>query len=365
MRVIHVIATCTSGGIESLVQSMATDMVQRGNEVAVVYLASSAALGQNTVFERQYLATLAQHGVPAYELGYRVWRNPLLGGIRLGSALRAFRPDVVHFHVPRAMTFYPLTGYRACVVYTHHSGRFAFHPGFFRLFDMFVDQYVAVSEAGKALVESATNRKVSMIYNGIADNRVSFAGPRTIDSRARMISVGNLLAVKGYEMLIEVAACVAAGSEGRSDRPEFTIVGQGPMRVQLEQRIRDRALNDVVHLLGARSDIDALLAQAHIYLLTSTSEAFGMSLVEAGRSGLPIVATDVGGVGELMQNGDNGFLVPSKDVPLMVERVRLLLGDAALLAHMSTRAHACSLRFRIAQTVTDYLMLYDAMLDEN
>lgn len=363
MRVIHVIASCTSGGIESLVLGMATDMVQRGHEVAIAYLAGSAALGYSTAFEAQYLKTMARHGIPAYELGHRVWRNPLLGGFRLGRVLRTFRPEIVHLHVARAATFYPLTAYRAHVVYTHHSDRFAFHAGFFRMFDMFVDEYVAVSEAGKAVLESVTNRRVNRIYNGIADDRVSFAGTRRIHGRARLISVGNLEPRKDYGMLLEVAACLAAEREGSGDPPDVMIVGQGYLRPELEERIHDCALGDVVHLLGARRDVDALLARAHVYLLTSISEGFPMSLIEAGRSGLPTVATDVGGVSEIIRDGDNGFVVPSNDVTAMVARLRLLLGDAELLARMSAQAHSRSLQFRISQTVTDHLVLYGAMLN--
>jgi glycosyltransferase involved in cell wall biosynthesis len=104
-----------------------------------------------------------------------------------------------------------------------------------------------------------------------------------------------------------------AGLAARWPKLELHIVGDGPERAALETLAKQLGLADMVKFLGFRSDVDALLAQSHVFVLTSLSEGIPMAILEAMKSGLPVVATRVGGVPATVQEGVTGLLVESGD----------------------------------------------------
>ena len=117
-----------------------------------------------------------------------------------------------------------------------------------------------------------------------------------------MVTVANLRPEKGHDTLI------AAASRIVDERPdtEFLIVGDGPLRESLERQVTARGLGARVRFLGERSDVPALLASSDIFVLPSRSEASPNGVLEAMAAGLPIVASRVGGVPELVESGVHG-----------------------------------------------------------
>jgi glycosyltransferase involved in cell wall biosynthesis len=149
--------------------------------------------------------------------------------------------------------------------------------------------------------------------------------------------VGRLVAIKDHETFLTMAARVAA------EHPDavFVVAGDGDLRGALEARAR-RLLGDRVRFLGWATDLPVLYGALDIVVLTSRNEGTPVALIEAGAAGRPTVATDVGGVPEVVRDGETGFVEPAGDAAALAARVGLLLDDPERAAAMgrAARAHA-------------------------
>jgi glycosyltransferase involved in cell wall biosynthesis len=169
--------------------------------------------------------------------------------------------------------------------------------------------------------------------------------------------VGRLAAVKNFGMLIRAFAVLAA----RWPRLELVLVGDGPERAGLETLARQLGLADAVKFLGFRSDIDAQLAQSNLFVLTSLSEGIPMAILEAMRSGLPVIATRVGGVPATVEDGVTGKLVDSGDERALAGALAALIEHPASAVAMGAAGHARAQReFSVDAMVAAYEATYGA-----
>jgi glycosyltransferase involved in cell wall biosynthesis len=174
-----------------------------------------------------------------------------------------------------------------------------------------------------------------------------------------ILSVGRLVYQKGHEYLIEAIGILGSALP----RIQVAICGEGPLRRQLEAQIRRLGLDASVRLLGNRMDIDHYLASADIFALPSRWEGLPVALLEAMQHGLPVVATAVEGVEEVVQDDVQGLLVPAEDSRALAEALRLLVIDPGRRAQMGGAASA---RIRQAYTIDimcgKYLALMNTLL---
>jgi glycosyltransferase involved in cell wall biosynthesis len=197
-----------------------------------------------------------------------------------------------------------------------------------------------------AVCEAAKNRFVtenivpedliSVIYNGIPEIKArTECNDKASDRRHQLRlpasgpivgSIGRLNVVKDYGTLI------ASFKEVLNKHPDakLVIAGDGPERNKLQLQIEELDISDKVTLLGERNDVEELLGQFDIFALTSLTEGFSVALVEAAWSGLPIVATDVGGNREIVQDGITGFLTEPGNIQDVTEKIEKLLSDNRL-----------------------------------
>lgn len=150
-----------------------------------------------------------------------------------------------------------------------------------------------------------------------------------VGERPVILAVGRLAAQKDYDTLLDAAARWVR----RQPRPHVVIAGNGPEQRRLQRVIDARGLD--VRLLGRREDVADLLGAAQIYVLTSTWEARALVVQEAMRAGVPVVATAVGGIPELV--GDDAVLVPAGDAEAVARAVTGLLDDPARAAELARR----------------------------
>lgn len=173
-----------------------------------------------------------------------------------------------------------------------------------------------------------------------------------------IVGIGSLLAVKRWERLI------ALGSRLRDCGIDFRIeiAGEGPLRTSLESEIARFALQDRVTLLGYVADVSSILARCAFLVHVSESEGAPNVVMEALAAGRPVVATDVGDVARLVSDGETGFLVPSGDDGMLLDRTMVLLTDYERCATMGRRARAVSReRFGQVSLVGKILDAYRAM----
>jgi glycosyltransferase involved in cell wall biosynthesis len=151
-----------------------------------------------------------------------------------------------------------------------------------------------------------------------------------------VITVSVLREVKGIDILLEAARLVAE----RVPSVRFVIVGDGPKGNDWKQLAENLRVSDRVHWLGHRDDVDAMLAGCDVFVLPSRADALPTVLMEAMAAGLPVVATDVGGVSEIVEAEKTGRLVPAADPAQLATAIADLLRDRATLERMSAAAPA-------------------------
>lgn len=195
---------------------------------------------------------------------------------------------------------------------------------------------VANADAGAARLrsEGVPARRIAVIPNGLDLDRVIAAQPRT--PRRRVAMVANLRPEKGHDVLIEAAAQLLR----RFPDAHFDLIGDGTERQRLEQQTRDRGLAHAFTFAGHCEDVAARLAQADVFVLPSRSEAFPNAVLEAMAAGVPVVASAVGGILEVVADGETGLLVPPGDPASLAARIARLFADEALAARLASNGRA-------------------------
>jgi len=169
--------------------------------------------------------------------------------------------------------------------------------------------------------EGVPARKIRTITNGVDCDTFAPAAPGAPRSRRRVITVANLRTEKGHDTLIDAIPQVI----GRRPDTEFVFVGDGPLREELRNRVTRLGVGAHVTFLGERGDVPALLAQSDVFVLPSRSEACPNGILEAMAAGLPIVASRVGGIPELVVSDSTGILVePDRPEALAVALLSVL-----------------------------------------
>ncbi|MCZ6765428.1 MAG: glycosyltransferase family 4 protein, partial [bacterium] len=201
------------------------------------------------------------------------------------------------------------------------------------------DALLAVAEEHKRYLVDAEGldaRQITVIHNGVDPNRYR-PGPAP-DELARelgfdgseciVIAVGSLKPLKGFDFLLRAAAGAFAN---RKDL-RLVIVGDGAERNSLEALSESLGVRDRVTFTGVRRDVDALLRMSDLLVLSSWTEAFPNVVLEAMATGLPVISTDVGSVREVVREGENGLIVPPKDVDALNSALRSMLADPGRMA---------------------------------
>jgi L-malate glycosyltransferase len=173
-----------------------------------------------------------------------------------------------------------------------------------------------------------------------------------------LIHASNFRPVKRIGDVLSVFAEV-----NRQRACRLIMIGDGPERSPAERRVRELGLEERVAFLGKQESFVELLAAADVFLLPSEQESFGLAALEALSCGVPVVASDVGGIPELVDSGETGYLAPVGEVAAMADRVLSLVGDGARWRAFSLRARQRVLeRFQLGPAVERYEALYRQVL---
>ena len=190
----------------------------------------------------------------------------------------------------------------------------------------FAAKIVAISQAVKA---DALKRyglpetKMELIYNGLETGKFLLTESRPKSDKIIFGSVGRLTAQKNYSLLIEALA------ELPDYNWELRLVGEGELRPDLERRISELGLTGRVKLLGLRADIKGFLAGLDVFVLPSLWEGLGLALLEAGLAALPVLASRVDGIREVIRDGQTGILFNSNDRPDLVVKLKQIMASSA------------------------------------
>ena len=200
----------------------------------------------------------------------------------------------------------------------------------------FATHIVANSPAAEKILqaEGVAAGHVTLIPNGVDVASFSVHEPR--GSLREVITVANLRAEKSHETLIAAAAKLAPSHPSL----RFTVVGAGSRRGELEALARARGVENIVEFLGHRDDVPALLAAADLFVLPSRSEAFPNGAIEAMAAGLPVIASGVGGLLDLIEHDRTGVLVPPCNPDAVADAIASLVADPARAHRLGANARA-------------------------
>jgi glycosyltransferase involved in cell wall biosynthesis len=339
VKIAYVITRSDSiGGAQVHVRDLALTAQREGHEATVLV----GGVGEFT-------EDLSQRGVSwtsLPHLGRTIHAADDLRGLyQIRSALRALRPDLVSTHSSKAGALGRLAARSLGipVIFTAHG--WAFAPGVprwkrtiyqvaERLAASLSDRIIAVSHFDRELAVKARVApagKVVTVHNGIPDLDASF---RSMPESApvRLVMVARFEEQKDHAVLFEALAGL------RHLTWQLDLIGQGPGLEAEQRRAAALGLAERVVFWGSRRDVAARLAQAQIFVLTSFYEGLPRSVLEAMRAGLPVVATAVGGVPELISEGETGFLVGMRDVEMLRQRLKLLITDPGLRKLLGSKA---------------------------
>ena len=254
--------------------------------------------------------------------------------------LRKVRPDLVHAHTSKAGILGRLGAWiaKTPAVFTAHTWCFAEGTSWKWKFFGAPCERLAARTGGPIINVSDANRELALryrvappaqlttIHNGIPDEYPDPA-ERHAEEPA-ILMVARFAAQKDQALLLNACAPLRVPF-----RLQFA--GAGPTRPEVERRVQELGLGARVEFLGERSDISQRLREATVFALATHWEGFPLSILEAMRAGLPIVASDVGGVKEAVIHGETGFLVPPGDIRAFSVALESILGDQQLRARMS------------------------------
>ncbi len=266
------------------------------------------------------------------------WRYTLLE--------RHFSPDVVVLtSLRQAILLWPLVDRRHTLLYLHSAfQRTAWTRRLCRWLDRRMTGYIAVSDyiAGNAISVGLPPKKTAVVKNGPLDETGQRATKPPADEPRKPQAigiVGQIGAWKGHEDLVQAAELLMR--EGGDFRVRIFGSGDSGYTEQLKSEIRRRGLNERFEWMGFVRDVKSLYRAIDICVVPSRSEEpFGLVAVEAGAAGLPVVATQCGGLPEIVVDGKSGFLVPPRSPKALAHRLGQLLTDAALCRRMGE--HACA-----------------------
>lgn len=331
LRLVHVINSLGLGGAERNLVELVKYADRTRFDVQVLCIYSTGPLAE----ELDALGVSVTSLNLTVELGVIHWWHMFRFFLRV-------RPDIVHAHLPEArwlaLPAARLAGVRRRVAHvqnTHWQWRARL-----RMLDKWAvrsaTSIIACSEAVKRYCREAGGypiQKVTVIYNGADARRFSRGSGRTVRRRLALpqdacvlICVASLIPQKGHKYLIEAFAMIRKSHQDAilvfvgSGEPAFT---QG-----LRTLAEEHGVLSSLRFLGNRRDVPDLLSATNVFVLASLWEGLPLAVVEAGFAGLPAVTTAVGGLVEVIADGENGYLVPPKEPEAFAAATILLLGSS-------------------------------------
>jgi glycosyltransferase involved in cell wall biosynthesis len=358
LRIVQIINSLETGGAEKLVLQLHARFMARGHESSLVALSGPVPTGITGLWTAGMGSPYAPAALAAVA--------DLPAGAGLDCA------DIIHVHLFPAQFLIPLAlpAQTARLVTTEHSTanrRRRSIPG--RLLDCWTySRYSRVACVSPAAAQAlgawipGVRERLRVVPNGIDLSLYGRARARDEEGSIPVVlSVGRLIPAKNYGVALEAVATLLH----RGRELVYRIAGDGPLRADLELRVQELGIAGSVEFLGTVTEVAELLASADIFFMPSSREGFGLAAVEAMASGLPVVAADVPGLGDLLgRDGTCGLLSPSESPDAFAGNIERLLGDPILRRTLGEEGRRTAGKYDIEETADRYLRLYTEVMEE-
>ena len=350
-----------------------TERGWRGGERQALWLAQELARrGHTSVIAARVGEPLAGRasavGVPVADCSPVTELDPLAAW-RLRRLIRAWQIDVVHAHTAHAIAVaaFATSGMRVPLVVSRRVDFALRNNAGTRWKYGRASVIVAISRAVAGVLERSgiSAEQIRVIPDGVDVARVVTPASRDVlsslgvpASAPLVVQVAQLV---GHKDPVNFVRAIA---RARSLVPALhaLLVGDGPLRGEVEREVHALGLDDVVHIAGYRQDADALLAAADVACLSSREEGMGSVLLDALAFGLPIAATRAGGIPEVIVDGECGVLADAKNPTALGDAIARLLTDNALNARVRANARGRAAEFSVERMTDRTLAVYEEVV---
>jgi glycosyltransferase involved in cell wall biosynthesis len=337
-RIVYVINSLDLGGAEGHVLRVAQGLQRKGWDTTIFCLSRRGALIDAAESSGIKVSGPLSHASSSVRMIWAV--VPLL------RYLRQTRPNVVATYLTASdvvgSVAARLMGADRVVTsrrYLHsYRGlkRSLYRLGMF-VSDRCSDHVIAVSDAVRlqAIAEGTVPTKITRVHNAVCVPSVRGRVAGSLPGSPVIGTVGHLHPDKGYDQLIEIVPAVL----DRFPHAQFVVVGEGGQRTELERRVWELGIQSNVTFLGERRDVPLLLREFDIFVFPSLREGMPNALLEAMAAGLPVVASGVGGILEVVRDGENGIVVPPGSPEALVAALLRLWSDQGLRERLGGQAY--------------------------
>ena len=373
----HVMHRFDTGGLENGIVNLVNHMAPSAYRHAIVALTTVTDFKHR--IERRDVEFIALNKGP----GHGLWLYP-----RVFALMRRLRPAIVHTRNLAALELAVPAWLAGVPVRLHGEhgrdvgdldGSNRKYQWVRRLYRPFVTQYVALSRDLEDYLVARIGvapQQVSQIYNGVDTQRyrpAQAAAGATADviagcpfdpARHWLVgTVGRMQTVKHQTLLVRAFLNALALRPGLRERLRLVVVGDGPLRASCIALLEAAGATDLAWLPGEKDDVPQLMRGLNCFVLPSLAEGISNTILEAMASGLPVIATRVGGNAELVKHDSTGLIVASDDADAMGQAIVHLAAAPARAAEMGRAGRACAeARFSLQAMVGEYRSLYDRHL---
>ena len=351
-KILFLITGLGLGGAEKVVCDLADQMSNLGHQVKIAYLTGEILVRPKNV------------NVDIIPLDLNNLYELYSASNKYKKLIQDFQPDVVHAHMVHANIFTRINRIGCAIpklICTAHNsnegGRLRMIA--YRLTNFLSDFNSNVSqEATESLISKGAFNKnnLTTVYNGIDLNKFKLLKADKKNDEIMFLSVGRFNEQKDYPNLLH--AVTTFHQSLKQKKCMFSIAGDGELRPQIEELIEQLGLKDHVTLLGRRDDIPQLMQEADFFILPSAYEGFGLVVAEAMACGAFVIATNSGGVAEVM--GDTGILVPPQNSEALAEALKEAVNKTPLEIqenNLKARQRVEEL-FSLEKSVENWLKIY-------
>jgi len=356
------------GGAQIHVRDLSTALRARGVD-AIVLAGGAGALADQRLADQ-----LRERGVPFRGLrSLQRWVGPfgvVAAVLEIRRLLRELRPDLVSTHSTTAGVLGRLAARSLGipVLFTAHGWGFTDGRPWAQRLVFWLVEWAAAPLAARIITVCESDFRAAARSRLTAQSRL-VAIPNAMPSieeslwakpdksPPRIVMVARLSHWKDHQTLLCALAQLSPLEW------ELELVGDGPLRDQVEALVASLGLGSRVRFTGFCADVPSRLADAQLFVLASKWEGFPRSILEAMRAGLPVIASDVGGVRESVRDGETGFIVPPGEVDALRDRLRVLLTSPAQRLRMGAAGRALyERRYSMERLVAETTAVYDAVL---
>jgi glycosyltransferase involved in cell wall biosynthesis len=358
MKILHLISSLKTGGAERLLVDLCKVSDYSMNFLMVVII--------NNVVDNELLSELKSTGAQVIENKRRPGGTKLKYILLIRDLIKSLKPQILHMHDDMSVFFGSLASLwlnnkMVCTLHGTNLWRASLKDKTTKCLSIkCIDSFIAISKAVKDDFMKGTSlngQNIKVVPNGIPlekfRRREQFSDSREIICVARLESEK-----KGQDILIRALAIL------KNDGVECSckLVGEGKSRKYLERLVEEYCLGDNIKFLGNRTDVPELLANAGTFVLPSRYEGFGIVIIEAMGTGIPVIASNIDGPKEIITNGENGLLFESDNEHDLAAKIKTLISDDNLRDRLVNKAFCSVQEYSIEKMYNTYLETYNDLL---